>query len=501
MDAIITGLGVAAQPINIAFCFVGVLIGTLIGVLPGIGPIATISLLLPLTVKLDPTAAIIMISGIYYGAAYGGSTTSILVNLPGEAATVVTCIDGHQMARQGRAGPALALAAVGSFVAGTVGALGIGLLSEPVMRYAIKLGPPEYFAMMMLGIIMVVFFSSGSMLKSIAMVALGLFISQIGQDIVTGETRFTGGMFELIDGIDLVPLAMGLFGISEVLINLEQGQQRSIVSARMTRLMPDRAEWREASGPIARGSVLGFLIGLIPGGGPALAAFASYAIERRISRTPEQFGRGVIAGVAGPESANNGAASGSFIPLLSLGIPSNAVMALILGAIMLHGIAPGPLMMQDRPEMFWGVIASMYIGNVLLLVLNLPLIGIWVQLLKIPYRFLFPLILLLTLVGTYATARNIFDLYLLIGFGIAGYVLRKWEYDLAPLILAFVLGGQLEQTFRQAILMGNGSFSAFIDRPVSLALLCLAAFMVIAPILGSVRRSRGQVAAISREPD
>lgn len=495
MDGVLTGIAVAAQPVNIAFCFLGVLMGTLVGVLPGIGPIATISLLLPLTAQLDPAAAVIMVSGIYYGAAYGGSTTSILVRIPGEAATVVTCIDGHAMAQQGRAGTALAMAAIGSFVAGTVGTVGIGLLSEPIMRHAVRLGPPEYFALMLLGVLMVIFFSSGAIVKSLAMVVLGLFLSQIGQDIVTGEARFTGGSLELIDGIDLVPLAMGLFGISEVLLNLEGPARATPAPLPWSRLMPSREEWRESAGPIARGSLMGFFLGLIPGGGPTLASFASYAAERALSRKPETFGHGALAGVAGPESANNSAASGSFIPLLTLGIPGNAVMALILGAMILHGVSPGPMLMQERPEVFWGVVVSMYLGNLMLLILNLPLIGLWVQLLRLPYRLLFPAILLLTLVGTYATTRSVFDLLVLIGSGLAGYLLRKLGYELAPLILAFVLGGQLEQTFRQSVLMGGGSLGIFVERPAALILLLVGALFIIVPLSGAVNRSRLRVSA------
>ena len=501
LDGMLAGALVALQPGNLLFCLIGVFVGTLIGVLPGIGPVATISLLLPLTIGLDATAAIIMIAGIYYGAAYGGSTTSILVNMPGEASTVVTCIDGHQMARQGRAGSALALAAFGSFLAGTLGTVGIATVSDVVMRYAVRFGPPEYFAMMLLGIVLVVFLSSGSIPKALAMVALGLFFSQVGQDIVTGETRYTADIFELSNGIDLIPLAMGLFGISEVLLNLEHGAARSTLAEKVGSLMPSRQEWREAAAPMARGSVLGFLLGLIPGGGPALASFASYALERRVSRTPEQFGKGAVAGVAGPEAANNAAASGSFIPLLTLGLPSNAVMSLILGAFIMHGLTPGPLLMQSHPEMFWGIIGSMYVGNVLLLILNLPLIGLWVQLLRVPYRLLFPVILLLTIVGTYSVNHSVFDVYLLIFFGALGYVLRKWEFDLAPLVLAFVLGGQLEQTFRQALMMGRGSFDAFLARPTALGILVLAALLLISPALGRVRRSRSVAVKAAAEVD
>ena len=490
MDTFVTGALAAIQPLNLLFCLLGCVVGTLIGVLPGIGPVATISLLLPLVVGLDPLTSIIMIAGIYYGAAYGGSITSILVNIPGEASTVVTCLDGYQMAKQGRGGVALAISAGGSFVAGTIGTAAIALLAEPLMSVALRFGPPEYFALMVLGTVLVSFMARGPFVKSLTMVMFGLFLSLVGQDVITGEVRFTLDVFELTDGIGLVPLAMGLFGISEVLANIEQLRTKPMVIEKVTSLMPSRAELRESAWPIARGSVLGFLLGLLPGGGPTLASFASYFLEHRISRKPETFGRGALAGVAGPEAANNAAASGSFIPLFVLGLPSNAAMALLLGAFTMYGVIPGPQLLSDSRGLFWGVIVSMYVGNVILLVLNLPLIGLWVRLLRAPYAILFPFILLFMLIGTYAMAKNTFDVYLLVGFGVIGYLLKRADYELAPLILAYVLGNQMETAFRQTLLIGRGSFDFLLSRPISLGILVLTAAVFAASMVAKVRRSR-----------
>ncbi len=490
MEGLPAGLATVVQPMNLMFCFIGVFIGTLIGVLPGIGPIATISLLLPLTIGLDPVAAIIMIAGIYYGASYGGSTTAILVNTPGEAQSVVTCLDGYQMARQGRAGPALGIAAFGSFIAGTLGAVGIWLLSEPLMTFALRFGPPEYFSLLVLAMSILVFLTRGAMAKSLAMTVLGLFLSQVGQDTETGEVRFTFGLLELTDGISIIPLAMGLFGVAEVLLNLENREARSVSTVPITGLFPTWADWRESLFPILRGSVVGFFLGILPGGGATLASFTSYAMEKQLSRHPERFGRGAIAGVAGPEAANNAGAAGAFIPLLTLGLPSNAAMSLLLGALILYGVTPGPLLVQTSPQLFWGVVASMYVGNVMLLVLNLPLIGLWVQLLKVPYRILFPLILLFTLIGSYAVRQSVFDIYLLIGFGLLGYLLNKLDFDLAPLILAFVLGSTMEFSFRQALMLSHGSFEIFFTRPLAVTFLSAAALVLLSPLFSSIRRSR-----------
>jgi len=495
MDSVLTGALAALQPVNLLYCTLGCVVGTLIGVLPGIGPVATISLLLPLVIGLDPLSSIIMIAGIYYGAAYGGSITSILVNIPGEASTVVTCLDGYQMARQGRGGVALALAAGGSFVAGTLGTAAIAVLAEPLMRVALRFGPPEYFALMVLGIVLVSFMARGSFIKALTMVMLGLFLSLVGQDVITGEVRFTLDIFELTDGIGLVPLAMGLFGISEVLSNMERIKSNPVVIQPVTSLRPSASELREAAGPVARGSVLGFLLGLLPGGGPTLASFAAYFLEHRLSKHPDRFGRGALAGVAGPEAANNAAASGSFIPLFVLGLPSNAAMALLLGAFTMYGLSPGPQMLSDSRGLFWGVVVSMYVGNVILVVLNLPLIGIWVRLLRAPYAILFPFILLFMLIGTYAMAKNPFDVYLLVGFGVIGYLLRKADYELAPLILAYVLGNQMETAFRQTLLIGRGSFDFLLGRPITLGILGVTLLVLAASLAARVRQSRAALIA------
>ncbi|PKN67905.1 MAG: transporter [Deltaproteobacteria bacterium HGW-Deltaproteobacteria-15] len=484
------GFGVALQLPNLLACFIGVLVGTLIGVLPGIGPVGAMSILLPITFGLSPVAAIIMLAGIYYGSMYGGSTTSILVNIPGEAASVVTCLDGYQMARKGRAGPALGIAAFGSFIAGTIGLLGLMLMANPLASFAVRFGPAEYFSLMCLGLSVLLYLTHGSILKGLVMAGAGLFLSLIGQDIVTGKVRFTFGFFGLQDGVGLVPMVMGLFGISEVLLNLEQPAERTVLSTKIRHLLPSREDWAAAAKPIGRGSLLGFFLGILPGGGAVISSFVSYALEKRFSRHPERFGEGAIEGVAGPEAANNAASSGAFIPLFSLGIPANVVMALLLGALMIHGLRPGPLMITERPEIFWGTVASMYVGNVLLLILNLPLIGLWVRILKIPYRILFPLILLFCLIGVYTINGNVFDIFVMILFGIVGYGLRKAEYEPAPLVLAFVLGPMLEQNLRQALILSDGSARVFFTHPISAACLSISLFLVISGILPEIRRRR-----------
>jgi putative tricarboxylic transport membrane protein len=489
MEGLLAGLATAATPENLLFCLLGVLVGTLIGVLPGVGPTATISILLPLTIGLSPVTAIIMLAGIYYGASYGGSTTAILVNIPGEAQSVVTCIDGYRMAQRGRAGPALAIAAIGSFVAGTLGAIGIGLVSQPLIAVAIRFGALEYFALMLLGFVVVTALAKGSPLKSIAMIGLGLLFATIGQDVITGQTRFTFGLIDLIDGISTVTLAMGLFGMGEVLWTLRQLDERSVQAARIDRLMPDAEEWRRSVGPMARGSVLGFLIGLLPGGGATLASFMSYVTEKRLSQHPDEFGKGAIEGVAGPEAANNSGTAGSFIPLLTLGLPGNPVTAILMGALILHGVAPGPLLMTNNPEVFWGVVASMYAGNLMLLVLNLPLVGIWVQLLRVPYRVLFGALVLFMVIGAYSLRSNPFDIVLLAAFGVLGYALRRFDFDPAPLVLAFVLGDALEFNLRQAMMLSRGSFDYVWTRPWALAIFAITILVIVLPLLGSVRRA------------
>jgi putative tricarboxylic transport membrane protein len=494
MEGLLLGFSTALAPTNLLLCLLGAILGTLIGVLPGLGPTATIALILPLTLEMDPIGALILMAGVYYGASYGGSTTAILVNVPGEAQSVVTCLDGHPMARQGRAGAALTLAAVGSFVAGTLGTIALSLVAVPLAGWAVRFGPPEYFALMLAGLVLCSVLGQGGIARNLAMVVLGVALSQIGLDSVTGEERFTGGILELQDGIQIVTLAMGLFGVSEILLLLETSARGSAFARKIGSLWPTRAEWRQSTGAIARGSILGFLIGLIPGGGAVLASFVAYLVEKRISRIPEMFGHGAPAGVAGPEAANNAGATGAFVPLLTLGLPSNSVMALMLGALILYGVAPGPLLMQQRPDLFWGVIASMYIGNVMLIVLNLPLIGIWVKILKIPSSYLLPALLLFTIVGTYSIRNSAFDLYLLLGCGVGGYFLRKLGFELGPLVLAFVIGDRIEATFRQSLMMGRGSFAIFLDRPVALAMIVLVGVVLVLAVARGARRLRGEMA-------
>ncbi len=484
------GFSVAFQPVNLFYCFVGVFVGTLIGVLPGIGPVGAMSLLLPTTFKSTPEAAIIMLAGIYYGAMYGGSTTSILVNIPGEAASVVTCLDGYQMARQGRAGPALGIAAFGSFIAGTLSILGLMLLAPPLSRIAIQFGPPEYFTLMVLGLTILIYLAHGSMPKALIMAAFGIVLGLIGLDSINARPRFT---FELVDGVGLVPIVMGLFGISEVLLNIEQVIRREVFETKIKGLFPSVKDWRESLGAMTRGSLLGFFLGILPGGGAVISSFISYAIEKRVSKHPEKFGKGAIEGVAGPEAANNAATGGAFIPLLTLGIPPNVVMAMLLGAFMIHGVQPGPLMMKQNPGLFWGVIVSMYIGNFMLLILNLPLIGMWVQVLKVPYKILFPLILLFCLIGVYSVSNAVFDIYIMILFGIVGYLMKKFDYEGAPLVLAFVLGPLMENNLRKSLIMSQGDFSIFFTRPLAAASLIIALFLLISPLIPYLRKKREEI--------
>lgn len=493
LQDLLYGFSICLQPMNLLACFAGVFIGTLIGVLPGIGPAGAMSLLLPVSFGLSPVGAIIMLSGIYYGAMYGGSTTSILVNIPGEAASVVTCLDGHQMALQGRAGPALGISAFGSFIAGTFGLIGLMFLASPLAEFALKFGPPEYFSLMWLGMSVLIYLTQGSILRGLAMAGIGLFLSLIGQDIVAGTERYTFGLLGLVDGVGLIPMVMGLFGVSEILLGLEKQQERTVVETSIKHLFPNKEDWRKSAKPIGRGTMIGFFLGILPGGGAVISSFLSYAIEKRFSRHPERFGQGAIEGVAGPEAANNAASSGSFIPLFSLGIPSNIIMALLLGALMIHGLRPGPLLLAEHPEIFWGTLASMYVGNVMLLALNLPLIGIWVKILRVPYRLLFPLILLFCLIGAYSGSTNVFDIYVMIFFGVLGYALRKLDYEAAPLVLAFVLGPMLEQNLRQALLLSDGSLATFVTRPISAVSLALSALLLLSAILPSLQKKRGVI--------
>ena len=427
------------------------------------------SLLLPATFSVSPVGAIIMMSGIFYGAQHGGSTTSILVNIPGEASSVITCLDGYQMARKGRAGPALGIAAIGSFIAGTISIVGLMVLAYPLAKAALSFGPPEYFALMCLGLVILTFLTQGSMYKALMMALLGILLGFVGLDLFTATPRFTFGVNELMDGIGIVPLMMGLFGVSEILINIEQPLKRKIYETKIKGLLPTLQDWVVCKWAVLRGTVIGFFLGILPGGGAVLASFVSYAVEKRVSRYPEKFGTGVIEGVAAPESANNAAAQSSFIPLLSLGIPPNVVMAVLFGGLLIHGIQPGPLLIRSHPEIFWGVVMSMYIGNVMLLALNLPLIGMWVKILKVPYTILFPLILLFCLIGVYSVNNSVLDIYLMILFGVVGYLMRKFDFEPAPLALAYVLSPLLETSLRQSLNISGGSFLIFFSRPISLA--------------------------------
>jgi putative tricarboxylic transport membrane protein len=488
------GFQIGLMPINLAYCFIGCMMGTLVGVLPGIGPAATIALLLPTTFRLPPVSGIIMLAGIYYGAMYGGSTTSILVNIPGEAASVVTCLDGHQMARKGKAGAALGIAAFGSFIAGTISVIGMMILSVPLAKVALKFGFPEYFALICLGLSIVSYLGQGSIFKSLIMAALGLSLSFIGMDVVVGKPRFNFGLMVLGDGVGLIPLIMGLFGISEVFLNIdEKTRAKEIFKTKVKELLPTLRDWKDSIGAILRGSVLGFFIGNLPGGGADVSSFLSYAVEKRISKHPEKFGTGVIEGVAAPEAANNAGAGGAFIPLFVFGIPGNAATALLLGALMIHGLQPGPLLLTQHPEIFWGTVASMYIGNVMLLVLNLPLIGLWVKLLKVPYRILFPLILLFCLIGAYSENNNPSDLLVMLFFGAAGYLFRKYGYSLAPMVLAFVLGQRMEQSLRQSLLMSDGSFLIFFTRPICAVAMGLAFFLLLSSFFPTFKKKRKEI--------
>jgi len=487
-ENIVLGFSVLLHPANLFVCFMGVLTGTLVGVLPGLGPAAAISLLLPMTFKLSPLTGIVMLAGIYYGAMYGGSTTSILVNIPGESASVITCLDGYQMARKGRAGPALGIAAFGSFIAGTFSIITLMLIAPPLARMALKFGPPEYFALMLLGLMVLSYLSSGSMAKAWVMAALGFFLGTIGQDRMIGTLRFTYNIDVLMDGVGLVPVVMGFFGIGEVLINLEGSLKHEIFKTNISNLFPNLQDWGKAILPIMRGSVLGFLLGVLPGGGAIIASFASYAMEKRLSKHPEEFGKGAIEGVAGPESANNAATGGAFVPLLTMGIPCNVIMALIMGALLVHGVRPGPFFVKQYPDLFWGTIASMYIGNVMLLILNLPLIGIWVKILKIPYHLLFPLIILFCLIGVFSLNNLVSDIYVMAIFGMLGYLMRKLQYDGAPMVLALVLSPLLEDAFRQSLLMSDGSFFIFFQRPISLGLMGVTILLALSNLIPWFKR-------------
>ncbi len=485
------GFGIAFTLTNLIFALIGAVLGTIVGILPGLGPAATISLLLPLSFKIgSPVTSIIMMAGIFYGAMYGGSTTSILVNIPGEAASVVTCIDGYQMALKGRAGPALGIAAIGSFIAGTIGVIGLTFVAPPLAEFALKFGPPEYFALTLLGLLMATLLGGTSIVKGLIMVVLGLLLGCVGLDPISGAVRFTWGFFMLQEGVDFVTLAMGMFGIGEILINLEKELTTELVTRKITHLWPTLKDWAESKWAMLRGSLIGFFIGILPGGGAVISSLVSYAVEKKTSKHPEEFGKGAIQGVAGPESANNSAASASFIPLLTLGIPGNASIAMIFAALLIQGVQPGPFLITEHPDVFWGVVASMYIGNVMLLILNLPMVGIWVQLLRVPYAILAPIIVLFCCVGVYSVRNTVFDIWIMGIFGIIGYLFRKVDLEPGPLILAFVLGPILERSLRQALLISAGSPFIFFKRPISGTIMGFLLIFIILQILAKFRRER-----------
>jgi TctA family transporter len=492
VNNLILGFGVAVTPLHLLYCLIGVMLGTLIGVLPGVGPVATIAMLLPITFNLSPVAALIMLAGIYYGAQYGGSTTAILVNLPGESSSVVTCLDGYQMARQGRAGPALATAAIGSFFAGCVATLLIAVAAPPLAELALKFGPAEYFSLMVLGLVAATVLAHGSLVKAIAMVVFGLLLGLIGTDVNSGVLRFTFGVPELSDGIGFVVVAMGMFGTAEIIANLEQGEHREVFTGKVKNLFPTKEDFKRIWGPILRGTALGSFLGILPGGGALLASFGAYTLEKKISSHPEQFGKGAIEGVAAPEAANNAGAQTSFIPMLTLGIPGNAVMALMIGALMIQGIAPGPQVMNEKPQLFWGLIASMWIGNFFLVVLNLPLIGMWIKLLTVPYRYLYPSILVFMSIGVFSLSNNPFDVLIMAIFGIIGYICVKLECEPAPMILGFILGPLMEENLRRAMLLSRGDPFVFVSpsKPISLGFLVASAALLIIVALPAIRKKR-----------
>lgn len=488
LDQLILGFKISLSGINIFYCLLGVTLGTVVGIMPGLGPAATIALLLPLTFKMNVTSAIIMLSGIYYGVAYGGTITSILMKIPGEASTVVTCIDGYEMAKKGRAGPALGISAFGSFIGSTFGIIGIMLLAPPLSSMALSFGPPEYTSLMIAGMTLVTYFSSKSIVKSLVMAVIGLVLGCVGLDPITGTERFTFGTLVLLDGINIAPLAMGLFGISEILLIAEESMsQGGLISKSLSirKLLPNRDDWKKSAGPIARGTILGFFLGILPGGGAVMSSFLSYGIEKRISKYPEKFGTGVIEGVAGPETANNAGTAGAFIPLLTLGLPFNVITALLLAAFIIHGVTPGPMILKKHPDVFWGVVTSMYIGNVMLLILNLPLISIFINILRIPSPILSPTIALICFVGAFTVNNNVLDVTIMVFFGLIGYLMKKFEYDPAPLMLAYVLGPFLERSLRQSLILSNGSIEIFFQKPVSAIFISIAFLSILSPIIRS----------------
>jgi putative tricarboxylic transport membrane protein len=487
---LVHGLGVAFLPVNLFYCLVGCLVGTMVGVLPGIGPLATVAMLLPISYYLEPESALIMLAGIYYGAQFGGSTTSILVNMPGETSSIVTAIDGYQMARQGRAGPALAIAALGSVFAGIVTTIMIALFAPPLAQLALLFGPAEYVSLLLLGLVAAIVLAQGSILKAFGMLVLGLLLGAVGTDTTSGSFRMTLGFPELADGIGVVPLAMGLFGLSEILRNLEKHEHTTVLEGRITHLWPSRDDFRRCWPVVLRATGLGAVLGLLPGGGAMLSSFAAYAVEKKLADDPSRFGKGAVEGVAAPEAANNAGAQSSFIPLLTMGIPSNAIIALLAGAMLIHGVEPGPRVMTRNPDIFWGLIASMIIGNVMLVIINLPLIGIWVQLLKLPYRLFYPVILAFMCIGVYNSNNSVFDVFVLLLFGFVGYLFIKWRCEPAPLLLAFVLEPLIEQNFRRALQISYGDPMIFLTSPLSLGLLVLMVVLLALVFVPALRRTR-----------
>ena len=490
-DSLALGFSVAFRPEVLLYAFLGCVVGTLVGMLPGIGPLAGISILLPVTFGLDATKAIVMLAGIYYGSQYGGSTTSILMRIPGEAASVMTCIDGYAMARKGRAGAALAIAAVGSFVAGTLGVILLTLVAPPLANFALRFGPPEYTALLVLGLVFLAYMSSTSLIRTLLMACTGLLLGCIGIDVMTGHFRYSFDIKELGDGIGIVPVAVGLFGLGEILSTPSKTVTNKVAAPRFAELMPSRTEWRQSAAPIARGSILGFLVGIVPGSAHIIASFLSYAVEKRVSRTPEEFGKGAVAGVAGPEAANNGASTGAFVPMLALGLPTGPVTAVLMAALLIHGVPPGPQLVTEHPQVFWGFIASMYVGNLMLLALNLPLVGLFVTVLRIPYAYLYPLIVMFCIVGVYLVNNSIVDVWIMLIMGVVGYLLRKFDFDPAPLVLGLVIAPIFELSLRQALVMSNGNWTIFFSsqRPIAAALFAVCGVLLaLAAISWAFRR-------------
>ena len=490
---LIFGFGVALSLQNLFYCLIGVSVGTLIGVLPGIGPLGTIAILMPITYSVSPVSALIMLAGIYYGAQYGGSTTAILVNLPGETSAVVTCIDGYQMARQGRAGPALAIAAIGSFIAGTFGTLLIAVAGPPLADVALKFGSPEYFSLMLMGLVAAAVLAEGDIVKSLAMVAFGLLLGIVGTDVNTGTQRYSFGISELTDGIGFIVVAVGVFAIGEIISNLGGSEERRVFTAKVGNLMPSWDDMKQSIAPILRGTGIGCFFGVLPGTGPAIASFASYMVEKKVAKDPSRFGKGAIEGVAGPESANNADAQCKFIPMLTLGLPASGVMALMLGALTIQGIQPGPQVMTTRPDLFWGLVASMWIGNAMLVILNLPMIGLWVKLLQIPYRLLFPAIMAFSAIGIYSVNNSSMEIYLTAAFGIVGFICMRLGFPLAPMLLGFVLGPMMEENLRRSMLMSGGDATVFVRQPISLAFVIATAMILVVMVVPAVRKRRGEI--------